>query len=161
MELRDSTVLLLGGAGLVGTAIARRLLDFHPKRLIISALTRGEAEAGVAELASVADTAVLEPVWGNIFLPEDIADAARDRMTTDATIRRRLVRELFGPLTPDVVQSNLLFRWLDRYKPDAVIDCVNTATADLASSVRDGRSSLCVYGMLRPMPPVPLVPTFT
>ena len=129
MELRDSTVLLLGGAGLVGTAIARRLLDFHPKRLIISALAREEAEAGVAELAPMAGTAVLEPVWGNIFLPEDIADATRDRMTTDATIRRRLVRELFGPLTPDVIQSNLLFRWLDRYKPDAVIDCVNTATA--------------------------------
>ena len=35
------------------------------------------------------------------------------------------------------------------------------ATADLVSSVREGRSSECVYGMLRPMPPVPLVPIFT
>ena len=129
MELGNSTVLLLGGSGLVGTAIARRLLDFGPKRLVISGLTREEAEAGVAELAPVAGKAVLEPVWGNIFLPEDIADASRQRLATDAGVRRRLVQELFGPLTSEVMQRNLLFRWLDRYKPDAVIDCVNTATA--------------------------------
>ena len=129
MELRNSTVLLLGGSGLVGTAIARRLLDFSPKLLIISGLTRDEAEAGVAELMPEAGEAILEPVWGNIFLPEDIADAPRASVTGDAEVRRRLAHELFGPLTAKVLQQNLLFRWLDRFKPDAVIDCVNTATA--------------------------------
>ena len=129
MELRNATVLLLGGSGLVGTAIARRLLDFGPKRLIISGLLREEAEAGVAELMPVAGSAILEPAWGNIFLPEDLATVSRTRVATDAAVRRRLVRELFGPLTPAVIEGNLLFRWLDRYRPDAVIDCVNTATA--------------------------------
>jgi len=129
VELRNATVLLLGGSGLVGTAIARRLLDFGPKRLIISGLLREEAEAGVAELQPDAGKATLEPVWGNIFLPEDLATVPRPRMATDAAVRSRLVRELFGPLTPEVIESNLLFRWLDRYRPDAVIDCVNTATA--------------------------------
>ena len=137
MELGNSTVLLLGGSGLVGTAIARRLLDFSPKRLVISGLTREEAEAGVAELAPLAGTAILEPVWGNIFLPEDIADASRQRLATDATVRRRLVQELFGPLTTDVVQGNLLFRWLDRYKPDAVIDsAVDPAAAKFNLAAR-------------------------
>src|SRR5687767_9674565 len=103
MELRNSTVLLLGGSGLVGPGIARRLLDFQPKRLVISGLTREEAELGVAELAPIAGPSVLDPVWGNIFLPEDIADASRDRLTSDAGIRGRLVRELFGPLTPEVL----------------------------------------------------------
>jgi NAD(P)-dependent dehydrogenase (short-subunit alcohol dehydrogenase family) len=129
VELRNATVLLLGGSGLVGTAIARRLLDFAPKRLIISGLLREEAEAGVAELLPVARSAILEPVWGNIFLPEDLSTVPRARMAADATVRSRLVRDLFGPLTPEVIEGNLLFRWLDRYRPDAVIDCVNTATA--------------------------------
>ena len=35
------------------------------------------------------------------------------------------------------------------------------ATADFERSTREGRSSLCVYGMFSPMPPVPLVPIFT
>ena len=129
MELRGSTVLLLGGSGLVGTAIARRLLDFEPERLIISGLQREEAEAGVEELRPMARGTALDPVWGNIFLPEDLATVGRARMATDASIRGRLVRELFGPLTPEVIEGNLLYRWLDRYRPDAVIDCVNTATA--------------------------------
>lgn len=129
MELRNATVLLLGGSGLVGTAIARGLLHLGPKRLIISGLLEEEAKAGVAELLPVAGRAILEPVWGNIFLPEDLATVPRARMATDAAVRSRLVRELFGPLTSDVIEGNLLFRWLDRYRPDAVIDCVNTATA--------------------------------
>ena len=33
--------------------------------------------------------------------------------------------------------------------------------ADFASSGSDGLSSLCVYGMFSPIPPVPVVPTFT
>ena len=33
--------------------------------------------------------------------------------------------------------------------------------ADFASSGSEGLSSECVYGMLRPIPPVPVVPTFT
>ena len=122
-------MLLLGGSGLVGTAIARRLLDFGPERLIISGLLQEEAEAGVEELRAIAGNTILEPVSGNIFLPEDIAGVGRAEMAADPTIRSRLVRELFGPLTPEVIEGNLLYRWLDRYRPDAVIDCVNTATA--------------------------------
>ena len=129
MELRGATVLLLGGSGLVGTAIARRLLDFEPERLVISGLLREEAEAGVAELAPVARRTALEPVWGNIFLPEDMASLDRAQLSANPAIRGRLVRELFGPLTPEVMEANLLHRWLGRYRPDAVIDCVNTATA--------------------------------
>jgi hypothetical protein len=129
VELRGSTVLLLGGAGLVGTAIARRLLDFEPERLIISGLLQEEAEAGVEELRPIAGATALEPVSGNIFLPEDIAATGRAQMSADPAIRSRLVRELFGPLTPEVIEGNLLYRWLDRYRPHAVIDCVNTATA--------------------------------
>jgi NAD(P)-dependent dehydrogenase (short-subunit alcohol dehydrogenase family) len=129
MELRGSTFLLLGGSGLVGTAIGRRLLEHAPGRLIIAGLTRDEAEAGVRELEPERGRATLEAVWGNIFLPEDLAGLGRHDVSADPRVRRRLVQELFGPLSPDVLQRNLLFAWLARFKPAAVIDCVNTATA--------------------------------
>ncbi len=35
MELEGRTVLILGGAGLVGLAVARRALDFGPDRLVV------------------------------------------------------------------------------------------------------------------------------
>jgi NAD(P)-dependent dehydrogenase (short-subunit alcohol dehydrogenase family) len=50
MELEGSTVLILGGAGLVGEAVARALLPQGPRRVVIAGLTREEAEESVQEL---------------------------------------------------------------------------------------------------------------
>ena len=50
---RGATVLLLGGSGLVGTAIARRLLDFQPERLVISGLMREDVGAEAAPFDEV------------------------------------------------------------------------------------------------------------
>ncbi len=50
MEIRDTRVLILGGSGLVGMAIARRMLRHQPARLTITALTKKETEEGFAEL---------------------------------------------------------------------------------------------------------------
>ena len=44
MEIRGSRILLLGGSGLVGTALARQLLPLGPALVVISGLTREEAE---------------------------------------------------------------------------------------------------------------------
>jgi NAD(P)-dependent dehydrogenase (short-subunit alcohol dehydrogenase family) len=67
MELRDSTALILGGSGLVGLAVARRLLDFAPKQIIIAGLWRHEAEAAVRALEPYAGKTAITPLWGNIF----------------------------------------------------------------------------------------------
>lgn len=129
MELRDSTALLLGGSGLVGMAIARRLLAFAPARIILSGLTEAEADASARELRAEAGAVQVETVWGNIFLPSDLAHVGRDAMLTDAAVRRRLVDELLKPATPESLSRNTLYGWLRRYRPDVVVDCVNTATA--------------------------------
>jgi FlaA1/EpsC-like NDP-sugar epimerase len=42
MELRDRTVMILGGSGLVGHAVARRLLAAAPRRLVLVALFEDE-----------------------------------------------------------------------------------------------------------------------
>jgi NADPH:quinone reductase-like Zn-dependent oxidoreductase len=57
MDIAGSTVLILGGSGLVGTAVARELMPYGPARVVVSGLTRAEAEQAVAELA--ADPALL------------------------------------------------------------------------------------------------------
>lgn len=129
MEVRDATVLLLGGSGLVGMAIARRLIPLRPRRLIITGLTEAEATTAVGELAGEAEGVELVARWGNIFLPHDLATRPRGELLDDAAARRRLVAELLGPITEEVLMGNLLFRWLLDDRPDAVIDCVNTATA--------------------------------
>src|SRR5687767_5726425 len=127
MEIRDSTVLLLGGAGLVGMAVARRLAEHRPRRLVITALTRPEAEAGLRELGDELGVPV-EARWGNIFLPSDLAERGRDELMRDASARRRMIDDVLRPASASF-DENLLFQWLTTIRPDAVVDCVNSATA--------------------------------
>lgn len=127
MEIRDSTVLLLGGAGLVGMAVARRLAEHAPRRLVITGLTKAEAETAAGELSRDLDVPV-EPRWGNIFLPGDLAERARDDLMRDAAARRRMIDDVLRPAVGSS-DENLLFQWLTTIRPDAVVDCVNTATA--------------------------------
>lgn len=129
MEIRGSTALLLGGSGLVGMAIGRRLLPHAPREIIIGALVRDEAEAAARELRSEAGGVSIQAIWGNIFFPEDLSQFPRSKVLDDSGLRRRLVEELLAPATPEVLQRNLLYTWLGRFRPDIVVDCVNTATA--------------------------------
>ena len=127
MEIRDSTVLLLGGAGLVGMAVARRLAEHAPRRLIITALTKAEAEAGARDLSAELGVTV-EARWGDIFLPRDLAERARDEIMRDASARRRMIDDVLRPASASF-DENILFQWLTTMRPDAVVDCVNSATA--------------------------------
>lgn len=140
MELRGSTVLILGGSGLVGMAVARRLREYAPARLIIAGLTREEAESGARELSADSGDMQVQAVWGDIFMPADLAMRPRSEILADDSARRRLVNELLSP-TPESTEQNLLYQWLSTYRPNAVVDCVNTATAfayrDVFTSARD------------------------
>jgi NAD(P)-dependent dehydrogenase (short-subunit alcohol dehydrogenase family) len=127
MELRNASVLLLGGAGLVGSAVARRLAAHGPRRLVITALTKGEAELVGRELTAELGMPV-ETLWGNIFLPADLAQRSRDDLMSDAAARRRMIDDVLRPASA-AFDDNLLFQWLTTIRPDAVVDCVNTATA--------------------------------
>ncbi len=131
MELQDRTILVLGGAGLVGLAVARRLLDFDPGRIVIGSLRRDEAEDAVAELRSDprADGVRIDPVWGDLFVPE--ADSARPRaeLLADADAVSRLVDDTYGELTDEVFLRSALGNLLLTVRPDVVVDSINTAGA--------------------------------
>ncbi len=129
MELRDSTALLLGGSGLVGMAVARKLLEHEPRRIVVAGLTQAEAEAGAAELAGTTVATQVDAVWGNIFLPRDLATRPRGDLLADGAARARMVDALLAAPTPESLGDNLLHHWLTTIRPDIVVDCVNTATA--------------------------------
>jgi NAD(P)-dependent dehydrogenase (short-subunit alcohol dehydrogenase family) len=129
MELRHSTALLLGGSGLVGMAVARRLIPHGPERIIITGLTREEVDESVRELRARSGDVAIEGVWGNIFLPGDLAHERREALLASPDSRRRVLQDIFGRNRTEGAESNLLFTWLTTYEPELVVDCVNTATA--------------------------------
>ena len=145
MDVQGRTILLLGGSGLVGLAVARRLLKHGPKAVVVTALTREEAEGAVAELQGegiVPEGTSLVAEWGDIFLPEAVKDRPRTEVLADAEARARLLDDLYGELTPAVVERSTLGALLLRHRPEIVVDCVNTATALAYQNVFDSAAEL-------------------
>lgn len=150
MELRGARVLLLGGSGLVGLAIARRLLQHGASRLVVASRARREAEGALAELrqeaAGGAGGTELHAVWGDIFVATEFKDRPRSEILRSREERRRFLDDLFGEFGPAVLERAYLYSLLREERPELVIDCVNTATAiayqDLYGSVDDVRRAV-------------------
>lgn len=142
MDIRDSRVVILGGSGLVGMAIARELLPMKPALLVISALTRREAEEGAEELRPIAGETALVAEWGNLFAPLAFKDAGRDQLLDDPAARGAVLDELFGPLGHETLRRSALGDLVLRHRPGVVIDCVNTATGFAYQNVFKSASSL-------------------
>lgn len=144
MELRNTTVVLLGGSGLVGHAVARRLLEKAPRRLVLVALFEEEVRAAAAALEPYRGSAMIEVEWGNVLLPSPVARLERSALLADAAHRALMLDDLLGDLTDAVLERSLLYQILTKYRPDAVVDSINTATAfayqDIFQSARDLRA---------------------
>ena len=130
MDISGSRVLILGGSGLVGTAIVRQLLPLRPHTVVISGLTRDEAEGAVAGVAAEAGRHGVELVaeWGDVFLPRALKDRRRGDLLADPEARAALLDDLYGAAPPDAVESSALGALLLEHRPQVVVDCINTAT---------------------------------
>lgn len=131
MNIKDSNILILGGWGLVGSAICRKLIPHKPNKLIISSLKENEAKDAVKQLKKeFPDSSVsFEAKWGNIFAREDWKDISPGDMFGDSKKRKTVITDIFDELSEDIVKNSALYRLIDETKPDVVIDCINTATA--------------------------------
>jgi NAD(P)-dependent dehydrogenase (short-subunit alcohol dehydrogenase family) len=129
MNLNGATILILGGSGLVGRAVGRRLLACAPQRLVLVSLTERESEAALAALAPGAGATALAAEHGNIYLPAGLARSDRATLLEDPAHRALLIEDLFDELSEDILGRSFFFQLLQRHRPDVVVDCVNTATA--------------------------------
>src|SRR5437763_926148 len=129
MDLRDRTVMILGGSGLVGHAVARRLLGAAPRRVVLVALFEEEGRATARALEAHRGRATIEVEWGNVFLPASLARLERGAVMANPEHRRLMLQDLLSDLTDDVCHRSYLYQLLLKYEPDAVVDSINTATA--------------------------------
>lgn len=131
MDLRDKTVVILGGAGLVGIAVARKALEGGPSRIVVASLRRRESEEAIRELQDDpnADSVALEAVWGDLFVPADMKDRPRGEVLTDPDALALMVDDLYGELTDEVLRRSTLGSLLLEKRPQIIVDCVNTAGA--------------------------------
>lgn len=128
MDLEGKTILILGGSGLVGRAIARRMLDFRPGRIALVALYEDEAREAAESLESARGGTTVDYAWGNVFVPTEAATSSRAAVMQDARMRRQVVGDVLDRLDPEILQRSRLYQLFQEYRPDAVVDCINTAT---------------------------------
>ncbi len=129
MNMRDETILILGGSGLVGQAVARRLFEHKPRRVVIVALREEEVVSAKPILESHAGDTEILTEWGNVFVATELCKLEAHDVLDDDARRQLVVDHLVDDLDDNIIEASFLFYLLDKYKPTGVIDCINTATA--------------------------------
>ena len=150
MDIQGKTILLLGGAGEVGMAIARKLLEDreHPQKLIIASLKQEEAEEAVRELQEEFQGVEVEfaTEYGNIFVREEFKDRAWWELQADPACQEALMDDILNELTPEILENSTVYRMILRHKPHLIVDTINTATAlayqDVYTTARQARELL-------------------
>lgn len=139
--IEGRSVLVLGGGGMVGTAVCRELLKHEPARVAIAARREAKARRAVARIGAEHPEAAdrLVPVWGDVFLRTEWQGAtadARGEILADRGKRRRAAADILDPLDDGILRSSLLFEMIMGLAPgledapaEIVVDCMNTATA--------------------------------
>ncbi|MDP1677424.1 MAG: short-chain dehydrogenase [Bacteroidota bacterium] len=144
MVISNKSVLVLGSWGLVGSAICRKLMEENPKQIILTSLKESEAKEACAtmrlEYPKVGKNFFV-PWWGNIFVRNEFKDLTREVILNDQAKRTKFLDDVIEELTPEVLERSALYQLITKYKPDIVIDCINSATAiayqDIFQSSRD------------------------
>src|SRR5690349_24650433 len=96
MNPRDRTVMILGGSGLVGHAVAKRLLGAAPSRIILVALFADEVKDTARALDPLRRATPIDVEWGDLFLPASLARLERGAVVSDTAHRLLLVYDLLG-----------------------------------------------------------------
>ena len=128
MDIKGRKVLVLGGWGLVGMAVCRRLIDKEAAELVILSLEKWQAEDAIKNLRERGKVK-MTPEWGNIFVRHSLKDLSREQILNSAENRRILMTDVLSDLSDDILSNSFLFQVIDKHKPDVVVDCVNSATA--------------------------------
>jgi hypothetical protein len=131
MEIKDKTVLVLGSGGMVGMAVCRELMLENPALLVISSLKQQEVEEVMDTLkAEFPNTRTrFAGVSGNIFGRMEYKDKTHKEILEDPECRKGLIEDILGELNEEVLERFFFYRICQHYKPEIVIDCVNSATA--------------------------------
>ncbi len=128
MNINDAKVLVLGGWGLVGLAVCKRIIQENPSEIIILSLEKWQAEDAVNTLKK--QTSIkLTPEWGNMFVRDKLKDLGREDILNNKENREVLIHDVLNDLSEDILNSSFLYQVIAKHTPQVIIDCVNSATA--------------------------------
>jgi len=127
-------VCVLGGAGLVGYQVCRRVLrEAMAGELAVVSLFREEVLDALTRLREEFPDATILGRYGNVFSRGSLADAETETTPPyfdrgDPGRRRQLLADIYESFE-DARAASAMVAFLGEFRPSAVVDCINTATA--------------------------------
>lgn len=131
MEIKGKKVLILGGWGLVGTALCHKIMEHSPSKLYVTSLKEKEVKDAISQLREHYpdnDPNMFGGEWGNIFIRKEYKDIPMGEVLATPTMRRKLIDDIFLGLDNEILKESTLYNIINTLKPDLIIDAINTAT---------------------------------
>jgi NAD(P)-dependent dehydrogenase (short-subunit alcohol dehydrogenase family) len=131
MDIKGKRIMIFGGWGLVGQAIAKQLLEEQPSEMIVTSLRKNEAK----EIQDILNNHPLNQgtkiisVHGDLFVRDELSAMSKADIYTKPEQVGLMIHDIYDDLGPDIIQNSKLFQVMDAHKPQILIDCINTATA--------------------------------
>ena len=155
MQITGSKILILGGFGLVGSAVTRKLMQHNPAQIIIASLRKEEAESACKQLIEEfpnVNPNMFVPKWGNLFTRSEWKDIPFSEIINGKERRVNHIKDIFMDLTDDMLKRSSLYQLVTEAKADLVVDCMNTATGiaylDIYNSTINGLKEIDETGAL-------------
>jgi len=131
MDIKGKRVMIFGGWGLVGQAIAKQLLEEQPSEIVVTSLRKNEADdiSRILEQHPLNQGTQIYSVYGDLFVRETLSNLSKADIYAQGEQVDLLIHDIYDDLGPDIIQNSKLYQFMDQYKPQVLIDCINTATA--------------------------------
>ena len=142
MQKVADRVLILGGAGLVGVQIARQIaLELQPRLIVIASLYQQEVREVLHDLRREFPSVTFDGCWGNVFVRKEFAQQPRYEILENIKHAKILFDDVYRDKEVASSESQLV-EIISEYKPDIIIDSINTATAISYQNVYTGALEL-------------------
>lgn len=137
--------MVLGGGGMVGRAVCRELMKNRPKSIVVCSLLQQESEDAISvlneelqrttSLSGESTNVQLIAEWGNLFVRTELKDRFGPALTGTSEGRRAIIDDCLTPMSAEVARRFYLYQIVLKYRPDIIIDAMNTATGIAYSDV--------------------------
>ena len=118
MDINGKTVLVIGGWGLVGSAICRKFMEENPRRMIVTSLVEDEAIDAVEQLRKdfpEVGKNFFIPWWGNIFVRHQLKDLPREEILGSEKYRSMIIEDIVDELSGNVLKRSSLHQLMQQY----------------------------------------------
>ena len=131
MDIKGKRVMIFGGWGLVGQAIAKQILEEQPAALIVTSLRPNESEEirKILEEHPLNQGTTIHAVSGDLFVRDSLSGLSKADIYAHPEQVELMIHDIYDDLGSDIIESSKLYQIMQEYQPQILIDCINTATA--------------------------------